>query len=135
MLIDLFVDYNASCSVCHNERYNLTYWLIKLISSLIPQIPVIQFPKWPDIILDLHNIRAGLNILVPEFNFKPVPINLPQLPDLILPDVPDISVKITLPQIPTLPSLPDLPELPDLPSLPEIKLPDLPPPPTIPKLF
>ena len=41
----------------------------KLISAVIPDIPVIQFPKWPDIIIDLHNIRAGLTITLPEFSF------------------------------------------------------------------
>ncbi|MDD2566021.1 MAG: VCBS repeat-containing protein [Candidatus Gracilibacteria bacterium] len=136
-IVDIFIDFNASCSVCHNERYNLVYWIVKLVSSLIPKLSIIQFPKWPDIIIDLHNIRAGLNIIMPEFNFKVVPMVLPQLPKLYLPDTPKIEIagKISLPEIPTLPSLPDLPDLPDLPSLPDVKLPDLPPPPKIPNIF
>lgn len=135
LIIDIFIEFNATCSVCKNERYNLIYWIIKLISALIPQIPVIQFPKWPDIIIDLHNIRAGINILIPEFDFKPVPIVLPNLPDLYLPDTPNLKINISLPQIPLLPALPELPDLPEIPSLPDVKLPDLPPPPKIPKLF
>lgn len=133
LTIDLFAGYEAECSACKNERWNLWHFIFKLISAILPQIPVIQFPKWPDIILDLHNIRAGIRIKIPEFNFNPKPIVLPHLPRLSLPDVPNVN--ISLPQIPVLPKLPNLPNLPELPSLPEVKLPELPPPPTIPKLF
>jgi hypothetical protein len=104
----------------------------KIISAVIPQIPVIQFPKWPDIIIDLHNIRAGLTISLPEFTFGTRPILLPNLPNLYLPDVPTVS--INLPEIPVLPTI-DIPELPDLPMLPTVELPNLPPPPTLPKMF
>jgi hypothetical protein len=52
------MDYEAECQPCKNERYDLMYFIWKLISMVIPQIPVIQFPKWPDIIIDLHNIRV-----------------------------------------------------------------------------
>jgi hypothetical protein len=57
-IIDLFKDYNENCSGCTNERNNLQHFMIKLISALIPKIPIITFPKWPDIVLDLHMIRA-----------------------------------------------------------------------------
>lgn len=133
MIVDLFYGYEKECAVCRNERYDLKHFIFKLISAIIPKIPIIQFPKWPDIWLDLHNIRGGLRILMPEFHFNFVPMILPELPRLLLPDVP--TVGIGLPGLPILPRLPELPELPDLPSLPNIKLPDLPPPPTIPKLF
>ncbi|MDD2487531.1 MAG: hypothetical protein PHS92_04120 [Candidatus Gracilibacteria bacterium] len=141
LLIDLFYDYKASCESCKNERFDIMYFIIKLISALIPSIPVIQFPKWPDIILDMHNIRAGITIMMPDFKITPKPIILPQLPDLTLPSPPKIKIALnllpnfTIPSIPTLPSLPELPDLPDIPSLPEVKLPDLPPPPTIPNLL
>ena len=133
LIVDLFYGYEAECAVCRNERYDLKHFIMKIISAVIPKIPIIQFPKWPDIWLDLHNIRGGLRILMPEFHFNFVPMVLPQLPRLSLPDVP--TVGIGLPSLPILPRLPELPNLPDLPSLPVIKLPDLPPPPTIPKLF
>lgn len=99
---------------------------------VIPKIPIIQFPKWPDIILDLHNIRAGLIIFLPDFKFTLRPIQLPNLPELRLPDTPNVNIK--LPALPVLPRI-VLPKLPDLPSLPKVTLPDLPPPPKIPKLF
>jgi hypothetical protein len=132
LLIDVFVDYEAECSECKNERWDLMEFIWKMISAVIPSIPVIQFPKWPDIIMDLHNIRAGLVITLPEFTFGTRPILLPTLPNLYLPDVPTIS--INLPEIPVLPTI-DIPELPDLPGLPTVELPNLPPPPTLPKMF
>ncbi len=133
LFIDIFADYKASCDPCKNERMDLLHFIFKLISAVIPQIPIIQFPKWPDIFFDLHNIRAWIKILMPDFKLNVIPIVLPNLPQLHLPDIPNVN--ITLPSIPTLPKLPDLPDLPDMPSLPSVKLPDLPPPPTIPKLF
>jgi hypothetical protein len=72
---------------------------------LTPSIPVIQFPKWPDIILDLHNIRIGMKIIMPDFKFTKRPILLPNIPELHLPDVPDLSISINIPSLPILPQL------------------------------
>ena len=58
LLIDIFYEYDAACHECKNERQDLYYFAFKLISIVIPEIPVIQFPRWPDVVLDLHNIRA-----------------------------------------------------------------------------
>lgn len=132
LLIDIFVDYDAECHTCKNERNDLMKYQFKLISMIIPDIPIVRFPKWPDIILDLHNIRAGLTVYLPEFDFNVRPIVFPTLPELHLPELPGAGLQ--LPQIPTLPQF-KLPELPDLPSLPMIELPNLPPPPKLPKLF
>ncbi len=99
---------------------------------MIPQLPIIQFPKWPDIILDLHNVRAGMTVYLPDFQVNLRPIVLPTLPTLSLPDIPNAS--LSLPELPILPTF-ELPELPELPTLPSVELPDLPPPPQIPKLF
>lgn len=103
-----------------------------MISAVMPKLPIIQFPKWPDIILDLHNVRAGIVLYLPDFEINLRPIVLPTLPDLKLPDVPNLN--LTLPELPLLPTF-EIPELPELPSLPTVELPDLPPPPKIPKLF
>lgn len=132
-ILDLFADYQKNCTVCRNERYDLKYFIFKIISALIPELPVIRFPKWPDIVLDLHDIRAGIRITVPEFSVQPIPIRLPTLPSLSLPTAPNAS--IVLPSIPRLPALPEIPDLPELPSFPTITLPNLPPPPKLPKLF
>ncbi|MDA7494851.1 hypothetical protein N8455_00755, partial [Candidatus Gracilibacteria bacterium] len=135
LMVDIFIDFNAECSECKNERGDLMEFIWKLISAVIPKIPVIQFPKWPDIILDLHNIRAGLTITLPEFDFGTRPILFsPIFPKLILPDVPSVGMNISLPQIPILPRI-EIPELPDLPTLPTVELPNLPPPPILPPLF
>lgn len=134
--IDIFNDYEAECHECKNERDDLQNFSLQLVSSVIPSLPIIEFPKLPDIVLDLHNIRIGMDVYVPDFQFSPRPLVLPTLPDLVLPDSLDLNagVGIGLPEIPVLPTL-EFPEMPDLPSLPTVELPDLPPPPTIPKLF
>ncbi|PID86452.1 hypothetical protein CSB08_00530 [Candidatus Gracilibacteria bacterium] len=132
LLIDVFTDYDAECHQCKNERHDSLYTQFKAIDLLIPKIPVIQFPKWPDIIIDLHNIKINLQIFMPELKFNFRPIVLPQLPNLYLPKLPNVNLK--LPELPLLPEL-TLPVLPELPSLPNVELPNLPPPPTLPKLF
>ncbi len=130
-IIDIFRQKDESCGVCRNERNNLQYWKFKLLSMLIPSIPVLKFPKWPDIVLDLSDIRFGISISMPNFDPRISPIRLPDLPSLW---IGDISATAGLPALQLLPPIPPLPDLPDLPSLPKVKLPDLPPPPKIPKL-
>jgi hypothetical protein len=56
-LLDLFKEKDASCAVCQNQRWDLKYWKFKLLSAVIPQMPILQFPRWPDIVLDLSDIR------------------------------------------------------------------------------
>ena len=85
-VLDIFTDANKSCGVCRNERYDLKDWKMKLISSLIPSIPVLRFPKWPDIVLDLSDIRLAINISLPSFDPRISPIRLPNLPSLSLGD-------------------------------------------------
>lgn len=132
MFIDIFNDYEAECHECKNERHDLQNFTFQLVSMVIPPLPIIEFPKWPDIILDLHNIRMGLDVYVPDFQISPRPIVLPTLPELTLPTTP--TAELTLPELPILPIF-EIPELPDLPGIPTVELPDLPPPPKIPKLF
>ncbi len=130
-LLDIIIQKDAQCSVCHNERYNAKNWKYKILSLLIPSIPIIQFPRWPDVILDLSDVRLGFNISMPNFQFNLKPIRLPDLPSVTLPDLPSV----TLGPIPVLPPIPPLPDLPDLPAIPTIKLPNLPPPPKLPKIL
>lgn len=132
LFIDVFKGYEEECHQCKNERNDLQGFFFQLISAVIPTPPIIEFPKWPDIILDLHNIRAGMTVYMPDFNINLRPIVLPASPTLSLPATPDAN--ISLPAMPTLPRF-EIPEMPNLPSLPSIELPDLPPPPKIPKLF
>jgi len=135
MLIDIFNDYEAECHECKNERWDLLNYQFEIISMIMPKFAPIKFPKWPDIILDLHNIRAGLTIMVPDVNINMRPIILPTLPTLTLPRT-NISadLNLNLPNVPLLPRF-EIPELPDLPGLPSIELPNLPPPFQLPKLF
>lgn len=132
-IIDIFKNADAQCGVCQNQRYTLDYWKFKLLSMLIPSLPVITFPKWPDIVLDLSDFRFAINVEVPNFTFNIMPIRLPNLPSLSLPSAPTLG--LSFPALPLLPQIPNLPDLPELPSLPKISLPPLPPPPKLPKLF
>ncbi|MCH2188381.1 hypothetical protein MK079_00960 [Candidatus Gracilibacteria bacterium] len=132
VLIDVFIDYETQCHQCKNERSDLLDFEFSLIDAVIPKLPVIEFPTWPDIIIDLHNIRAGINIPLPEFHIEKRPIILPNLPDISFPETPTLGIKF--PRLILLPEF-EIPELPDLPTLPAISLPDLPPAPTLPKLF
>ncbi len=132
LIIDIFNTYNDQCEECRNERHDLQYFYWKLISIVIPDIPVIIFPKWPDIILDLHNVRVGLNVVLPDFNFNPRPLVLPRIPTLDLPSDPTITVDI--PAMPLLPEL-DIPDLPRLPDIPTLDLPNIPQAPQIPKVL
>ena len=131
--VDLWRTKDRTCAVCQNQRWNLNYAKFKWLSAVIPSFPILQFPRWPDIILDLSDIRFGILIRVPDFRFNMTPIRLPDLPSLGLPGLPSLS--LNLPGLPRIPSPPNLPDLPDLPSLPRISLPNLPPPPKLPKLF
>jgi len=132
LFIDVFNGYEAECHECKNERQDLNSFVFRLISMVIPSPPIIEFPKWPDIILDFHNIRAGMTIYMPEFEMNMRPIVLPTLPELRLPDVPEAN--LNLPELPVLPLF-EIPEIDINFSIPTIELPDLPPPPKIPKLF
>jgi len=132
-LIDVFTDYEAECHECKNERQDLLDFEFKLIDMILPKFPVIQFPKWPDLILDLHNIRASINVKIPDVVINQRPLVLPNIPELTLPDV-NVNIDLDIPEMPLLPRF-EFPELPDLPTVPEIKLPDLPPPPQLPKIF
>lgn len=86
-LLDVFNKTSESCGVCRNERYNSQSWKFKLISMITPKIPVIKFPKWPDIILDLSDIRFGIDIALPNFDPRISPIRLPDLPSLSIGDI------------------------------------------------
>lgn len=130
-LFDLFTNFDANCDICTNERYaNFGWWM--LLGLILPEIPIIQFPKIPDIVFDMSNMDAQVNIELPILNIRPAPIPLPPLPYIRLPDFPTINILLTLPPLPILPRLPELPDLPELPPIPTIDLPTLPAPPKLP---
>jgi len=132
-LFKIFVDFDSSCSICTNERNaNFGYW--ELLGLILPQIPIIQMPKIPDIMLDMSNLDGQIKIEVPMIQLNPQPVPLPPLPYLTLPSIPDISLAFAMPPIPILPRLPEFPDLPEMPAIPTIKLPTLPSPPKLPDI-
>ncbi|MDR2415345.1 MAG: hypothetical protein LBD75_01710, partial [Candidatus Peribacteria bacterium] len=82
----------------------------------------------------------NLDILLPNFNFQPVKIDLPQIPNLPNPPPLQLNGDITLPIFPRIPAIPELPSPPHLPELPsfipniKIELPILPPAPALPEI-
>jgi uncharacterized repeat protein (TIGR01451 family) len=129
-IVDLTIDYQASCDKCSTARLTLMELIMKLF-AVLPSPPVIPFPKLPDIYIDVSKIQVGLKVLWPDIKFRPEPLIIPKLPRIMLPDIP--TVRIVLPAIPVIPAPPDIPlELPDIPMLPFPNLPDIPPPPKVP---
>ncbi len=127
VLLDVFNDYEVECGECRNERWNLQHWLWIVISAIIPPIPIIQMPRWPDIELDFSDIDLSLDIAYPVFDLNFYPVSLPDAP------APTIS-GFPLNPMPQLPRIPDLNIDFQIPVIQLPKLPDLPPPPKIPEL-
>lgn len=127
VLLDVFNDYEVECGECRNERWNLQHWLWIVISAIIPPIPIIEMPRWPDIELDFSDIDLSLDIAYPVFDLNFYPISLPDAPAPTLSGFP-------LNAMPQLPQIPDLNIDFEIPVIKLPKLPDLPPPPKIPEL-
>jgi hypothetical protein len=70
--------------VCRNERWNLQHWLWIIIDAIIPDIPIIRMPKWPDIEIDFSQIDLNLDITYPVLSFGFYPVELPDMPTLSL---------------------------------------------------
>ena len=136
VLISFSDEWWKNCGTCSNDTYDQYSCKLSMLCNMI-QLPIIQIPnfKLPNITLDLSNIDLNLDVVLPEFNFQPVKVDLPNLPNL--PEPPSISANIKLFDLPNIPMLPEPPKLPELPSfIPEIELelPVLPPAPELPKL-
>jgi hypothetical protein len=135
LLIDFSVERWQNCWNCTKDTYDQYSCKLSLLCDMI-QLPIIQIPnfKLPNITIDLSDIDLSLDIILPDFNFQPVKIVLPELPNL--PEAPSlwISIDLNLPDIPMLPEPPELPELPSFIPEVELELPILPPAPELPKL-
>ncbi|MFA5792477.1 MAG: S-layer homology domain-containing protein [Candidatus Gracilibacteria bacterium] len=133
ILIDLAGDFMDSCDKCTNQRWSGLQFLFNLL-IFIPDFPVIELPKLPDIIIDVSSIQAGVDIVWPDIHFVPERIDIPKIPrlifpsgdinldfnfDLNIPTLPEFNFDFALPELPPL-SLPNLPSLPPPPSIPEI---------------
>ena len=136
LIIDFPVERSEKCGNCAKDTYDQYSCKLSFLCDSI-QLPIIQIPnfKLPNITLDFSNIDIWLDVILPEFNFQPIKINLPDLPNL--PEPPSIWANIKLFDLPNIPILPEPPTLPELPSfIPEveIELPILPPAPELPEL-
>ena len=135
LLINFSVEWWQNCWNCTKDTYDQYSCKLSLLCDMI-QLPIIQIPnfKLPNITIDVSNIDLSLDIILPYFNFQPVKIDLPELPNL--PESPSlwIGIALNLPNIPMLPEPPELPELPSFIPEVELELPVLPPAPELPKL-
>ncbi|MBI5754359.1 VCBS repeat-containing protein, partial [Candidatus Peregrinibacteria bacterium] len=140
IILDTVAEYQQSCDKCKNDRFS-KLGLIMQLFAVVPDIPIVPLPKWPDVVVDFSQIKTGVKIMWPDVIFRPEPILLPNLPDITLPDVLPLDFKIDLNSpkfnfqlnVPNLEKF-TLPNLPDLPQVPLPQLPDLPKPPKIPAL-
>lgn len=92
-IIDLSVNRSSTCSKCTNENYDNYSCKLSFICVDLPIIPIPQF-KIPSIFLDFSHIDLGIDVLLPEFNFVPTRVPLPQLPNL--PSPPQVNIDIDL---------------------------------------
>lgn len=144
LLLDVFFDFSSSCKECKNERGDSQQFIWSLISSVLPTMPIIKFPKWPDIFIDLSKFKTWIEVSLPNFDINPTPIIFPDLPSLKLPDLGTISASTSwnitfdydFKDIPLLQevNLDDILVQLEMPSLPVIELPSLPPAPKLPKI-
>ncbi len=121
-----------NCSACKAEKFTTANSVFEGVLGLLPTPPVLTFPSLPDIVLDISQIKASIEVSVPRLRFFPVEVPFPKLPRLKLPRVP--TVTLVLPEVPLLPQLPPLPELPPFPDVSIPELPTVPPPPKLPKV-
>jgi hypothetical protein len=147
ILIDFSANRSSKCSTCTNDTYNQHTCTLSILCKGV-KLPIIQIPnfKIPDIILDFSELNLNLDILLPTFNFQPIKIDLPQIPNLPNPPTLQLNIDLSIPSLPdfpnfpTIPSIPQLPPPPHLPELPsfipniELELPILPPAPALPKI-
>lgn len=135
ILIDLSADLMDSCDKCTNQRFSGMQLLFSLF-VFMPEFPVIEMPKLPDIVIDVSHIQAGIDVVWPDIQFVPDRLNIPEIPRLSFPSATlntdlDVDLNITIPTLPEFKLDIEFPQLPPL-TLPE--LPSLPPPPSIPEL-
>ena len=135
LLINFSVERWQNCWTCTKDTYDQYSCKLSLLCDMI-QLPIIQIPnfKLPNITIDLTDIDLGLDIILPDFNFQPVKIALPEIPNLPEPPAIWVNIQLNLPDIPLIPEPPELPELPSFIPEIELELPILPPAPELPKL-
>jgi hypothetical protein len=140
LLIDFSVNWKERCGTCRIDNYDFATCSL---NGLCPNFPLFAWPSFrtPDFTIDLSNIDAWVDIVIPNFRFTPINVpfyRLVEIPDLPLP--PQLwspvyaQLNIILPTLPVMPSPPALPTLPSLSMNVDMDLPTLPPAPKIPML-
>ena len=130
LLLEIFVDFFDKCDDCKTRRGSS---FVDIIIGLLPNfgdaIPYLEFPKIPDITLDISQIKAGLDIKVPIFKLNPEYLPLPKVDfELTFPSAPDVEIGLLFDgvTVPVLPEPPDISTLIEFPDLPKVQIPLLP---------
>lgn len=92
-IIDFSVNRTAKCAQCKNDNYDYYSCSLGFICPKLPVLPIPPF-KIPNVFIDLSHIDLGINILLPNFNFVPTKIPLPEIPDLPLPPTFDVQINL-----------------------------------------
>lgn len=129
-LKDIFVDYENYCPFCASDRGESHGGIFDIVFDMDLSPPIIRFPRLPDIVIDLSQIKGGITLPVPRPQFHFVSLIYPKIDRLDLMGPP--LWEIYLPGIPLLPDLPTISAIPAFPPTPIITLPDLPPAPRLP---
>ena len=79
-LNNMMKEYMKNCDTCSSDRYSLFQTLVTTLTGVLPEIPVVPFPKWPDFYFDFSKIQLGYKIVWPDVTFRAEEIILPQHP-------------------------------------------------------
>lgn len=161
-IIDISKNWSEKCGTCTNDDYDQYNCKLNVLCNFggSSAIPVIEIPpfKIPSILLDFSRLNLWIDVTLPKFNFVPISVPLPKLPNLPEPPTFDVSVDMeeslslgidligqlmeeiglslspSIPAVPIIPAPPKLPEIPSVIPTVRLELPVLPPAPKIPKL-
>jgi len=140
LLIDYAVNRKERCGTCRVDNYDFSTCSL---TGLCPNFPLFNWPSFrtPDVSIDLSNINAWIDVVLPRVRFTPINVpwsralnlwDLPMPPQLGSPFY--VKIDIILPTLPIIPAPPPLPTLPSLSMNVDMDLPLLPPAPKIPAL-
>lgn len=85
LLIDFSVNWKQKCGTCRVDNYDFATCSL---NGLCPNFPLFSWPNFrtPDFTIDLSNIDAGIDLVIPNFKFTPINVPLYRLANL--PDLP-----------------------------------------------
>jgi hypothetical protein len=95
ILIDFSANWSSKCGSCTNDTYDQHSCTLSILCQgvKLPLIPIPNF-KIPNLTIDFSELHLNLDIMLPTFNFQPIKIDLPSIPNIPIP--PAITMEIAL---------------------------------------